>query len=149
MENRVFREKSLERIKSPDDMHEYLHISSPRLWMVLSIILAFLIGFIVYAGIARIENVVSGQAEVYTFSDLEKPICTITMQLPTGMDDMIEVGMEFRIEGQEGTVISVAAQNEYAYVVAELNDPDVLLKTGTYDAEIVLERVSPLSFLIN
>ena len=149
MENRVFREKSLERIKSPDDMHEYLHISSPRLWMVLSVILAFLVGFIVYAGLARIENVVSGQAEVYTFSDWETPVSSITMQLPTGMDDMIGVGMEFRIAGQEGKVTSVAAQKEFTVIVAELNDPDVLMKTGTYDAEIVLERVSPLSFLIN
>ena len=149
MDNKVFREKSLERIKSPDDMREYLHISSPRLWMVLAAILAILIGFVVYASSTRIENTVSGQAEVYSFSDIEEPVSIIFMTLPIEMGDVIDVGMELRINGQKGNVIAVATDKGSTAVSAKLDDPSVLLKDGTYDAEIVLERISPLSFLMN
>ena len=149
MENKVFREKSLERIKSPDDMRDYLHISSPRLWMVLAAILAILIGFVVYASCTRIENTVSGQAEVYTFSDIEEPVSIILMTFPIEMGDVIDVGMELRISGQKGSVIAVATDTGSTAVSAKLDDPSVLLKDGTYDAEILLEQISPLSFLMN
>ena len=149
MENRVFREKSLDRIKSPDDMRDYMHISSPRLWMVLSAILALLIGFVIFAIAARVENTVSGQAQVITFSDTEEPITTIVMELPAETKDMVDVGMEFRINGQIGVVSLVYSDQNATFAAAKLNDPTILLKDGIYDAEIVLERISPLSFLVN
>ena len=149
MDNKVFREKSLERIKSPDDMRDYLHISSPRLWMVLAAILAFLIGFVVYASSTRIENTVSGQAEAYTFSELEEPVTVIVMALPIEMKDVVAVGMEFRIGAQKASVVAVSTDSDSTVVSAKLDDPSILLKDGTYDAEIVLERISPLSFLMN
>ena len=149
MDNKVFREKSLERIKSPDDMRDYLHISSPRLWMVLAAILAILIGFVIYASCTSIENTVSGQAEAYTFSELEEPVTVIVMTLPIEMKDVVRVGMEFRTGGQTASVVAVSTDSDSTVVSARLDDPSVLLKDGTYDAEIVLERISPLSFLMN
>ena len=139
----------MERIKSPDDMRDYLHISSPRLWMVLSAILVILVGFVVFAGLTRIENTVSGQAEAHTYTELEEPFTVIVMTLPLEMADVVKVGMEFRIDGQKGSVIAVVTDKESTAVSAKLDDPSVLLKDGTYDAEIVLERISPLSFLAN
>ena len=49
MENQLFRKKSLERISSPEEMHDYMRVTSPRLWMILAAIVVLLGGFIAYA----------------------------------------------------------------------------------------------------
>ena len=152
MDNNIFRKESLERIESPDDIRKYLHISSPRLWMVLSAILVVLVGFVIYSSVVTIENTISVQAEVTTFSDIndiDEPVSVITVELPAEMKDMIEVGMLFRIAGQEGKVVSLLAMDDVVVAAARLYDSSVLLQSGTYDAEIVLENISPLSFLMN
>ena len=47
MENKVFREKSMDQISSTDELHDYMRVTSPQLWMILSVILVLIIGFIV------------------------------------------------------------------------------------------------------
>ena len=56
MENPLFRKKSLERISSPEQLHDYMRVTSPRLWMLLSAIAVFLAGFIVYVSTVTLEN---------------------------------------------------------------------------------------------
>ena len=149
MDNKTFRKESLERIASPDDICKYLHISSPRLWIVLSAILAILVGLMIYACVVTIENVISVQAEVITFSDINEPVSVITAQLPAEMGDVVDIGMSFRIAGQEGKLVSVFKMDDVVMTSATLDDVSILLQSGTYDAEIVLEEISPLSFLMN
>ena len=56
MENKLFRKKSLERISSPEQLHDYMRVTSPRLWMTLAAIVILLAGFIAYASTASMEN---------------------------------------------------------------------------------------------
>ena len=49
MGNQLFRQKSLDRISSPEELHDYMRVTSPRLWMILGAILVLLAGFIAYA----------------------------------------------------------------------------------------------------
>ena len=52
MENQqVFREKSLERISSPEQLHDYMRVTSPKLWMILTAAIVLIVGFVVGAGV--------------------------------------------------------------------------------------------------
>ena len=64
MENKLFRKKSLEKISSPEELHDYMQVTSPRLWMLLSAIAALLVGFIVYASTVTMENTMKIQVDV-------------------------------------------------------------------------------------
>lgn len=59
MEDNIFREKSLERINTPDDFKEYIHITSPSLWFVLGATIIILIGFIAWSifGTLEVHNI--------------------------------------------------------------------------------------------
>ena len=148
-ENRLFRKKSLDRITSPEDIRNYMHISSPRLWMILSAILVLLIGFVVFASITQVENTISGKANIITVTDLEEAPLTILIELPEGMGDLIDVGMAFRINELTGKVTLVIEQDDMTAVSGVFDDPSIMLKPGIYDAEIILERITPFSFLLN
>ena len=71
MENGLFRKKSIERISSPEALHDYMRVTSPRLWMILAAVVLLLGGFIVYASTARMENTMPVKVTVdrYQLSD--------------------------------------------------------------------------------
>ena len=42
MDNSIFRKQSLDRIKSPEQLNDYLHVTSPAIWVVLVAVLLLL-----------------------------------------------------------------------------------------------------------
>lgn len=66
MENKkVFREKSLERISSPDKINDYIKTTTPGIWIVLIAVLLILAGAIVWSVFGRITvNTPSGSKTV-------------------------------------------------------------------------------------
>ena len=45
----IFRKKSIEKISSPEQLHDYIKVSSPGAWIVLLAIIVFLVGALVWA----------------------------------------------------------------------------------------------------
>ena len=45
----IFRQKSIDRISSPEQLHDYIKVSSPGVWLVLVAIIIFLVGALVWA----------------------------------------------------------------------------------------------------
>ena len=54
----LFREKSLEAIESPESLNDYLHVTSPGVWLVLGTVIALLVGAIIWAIFGHIETTV-------------------------------------------------------------------------------------------
>ena len=54
-EFKLFREKSVEAIESPESMNDYLQVTSPGVWIVLAAIIAILIGAILWSIFGRIN----------------------------------------------------------------------------------------------
>ena len=44
MSKQLFRQKSLEKITSPEQMGDYIRVSNPSVWMILVAIIVLLIG---------------------------------------------------------------------------------------------------------
>lgn len=63
MNESIFRKKSLERISSPEEIDDYMKVTSPSMWLVLGAILLLLAALIFWSITARIEStvVVDGQ----------------------------------------------------------------------------------------
>ena len=67
MQNGLFRQKSIERISSPEALHDYMRVTSPRLWMILAAVVLLLGGFIAYASTAKMENTMPIKVTVETY----------------------------------------------------------------------------------
>ncbi|OON87608.1 hypothetical protein BXO88_02720 [Oribacterium sp. C9] len=50
----LFRKKSLDRISNPDDIDDYIKISSPSVWLILIAILIILIGTLIWSFLGTI-----------------------------------------------------------------------------------------------
>lgn len=151
MENKsVFRKEALARISSPEQMEDYMRVASPRLWMLLSAIIALLIGFVIFAATATMENVVKVQAEVTTdiLEDGTK-YSLIVFDIPKEQEDVLKIGMPLRIGEHEGQIAVFYRTTEDDKAGGVLNDTSVILLEGSYDVEIVTETTTPISFLLN
>ena len=156
MENGLFRKKSLERISSPEELHDYMRVTSPRLWMLLGAITALLVGFIVYASTATMENTMPikvkvSQYELETDADGEIEYMTaIEAHLPHTMKDQVDSNMMVRIGRIEAKIAYVGVgENETIFLNIDPGMDYVPREEGEYDAELVLESTMPISFLWN
>lgn len=52
----IFREKSLDRAASPDQLDQCIHVSSPAGWMVLAALVLLLVAGIVWAALSSVPQ---------------------------------------------------------------------------------------------
>ena len=162
MENNLFRQKSIDRISSPEELHDYMRVTSPRLWMILGAIAVLLAGFIVYASTTRMENTMKIRLQVAYFNDSADPvekeeeasIKQVFFEVPFSQMDLVKHGMEVRVGNDRGTVSGLTTWGEkgivYVEVAMEHGSEIFRNDARTYDdAELVLESTTPISFLWN
>ena len=51
--NNRFREKASKKLRSPDDLDEYVRVTNPSVWVVLAACATLMIGLFAWASLAR------------------------------------------------------------------------------------------------
>ena len=144
-----------QKIKSPDQLNNYIRITSPGVWIVLSAMLVLLAGFFVWLFTGQLEIIFSSKiftsgSETYTF---------MTAERAAGL----KKGMRVRVNqsGSAGTVSDVASEpspySETARALGIYDRGENLFRVsvavsgvpqGVSEAVFVLDTVKPLSFLL-
>ena len=150
----IFRKKSMERISSPEELHDYMRVTSPRLWMLLGAITALLVGFIVYAATATMENTIPITVEVsqYELNENEpgesEYITSMSAHLPRYLKEQVDSGMTVRIANYETQVGYIGvSDDDTLFITIDPKADYIPIPEGEYEAELVLESVTPISFL--
>lgn len=156
MQNDLFRKKSLERISSPEEMHDYMRVTSPRLWMLLTAIVVLLVGFIVYASSTTLENTLPLKVTIEKLADTDEAgnetgvISFVSAELPVSEKDLVNTGMEVRIGSEKGKISWIASSGgDKLSLVIDMEHPSFPWPEGEQDAVLVLESTSPIKFLWN
>lgn len=66
MKESIFRKKSLETISSPEQMDDYMKVTSPGMWLVLCVLLLLLLAGIFWSITARIEETIVEEGQTVT-----------------------------------------------------------------------------------
>ena len=134
----LFRQKTLERVSSPEQLNDYLHVTSPAVWVVLAAVIVLLASLFVWSGVTAVESYATGSAEVrggvltVTFDDAEKA-------------ENVEVGMNVKVGGVVAPVISVGHNEDGDLLaVASVNLPD-----GSYEARVGYRSTQIINMLFN
>lgn len=155
-DNQVFREKSLERVSSPEDLNDYIKTTTPSLWVLLGAIIVFLIGAIIWGTYGKLESshkvgcIVNNGVMTCLVPEADKVKATDDSyvlidekQYPVVITDVLE----------EATLVSDSYLLHYSelevgdwyYYTASSTD----LEDGYYNGKIVYEQISPIKFVIN
>lgn len=154
MDKQLFRKESLKHIASPEEMHEFLCVTTPRLWMILSTIIALLVGFLIYASTVTLENTISAQMRaVQVVEPLAEsnagPKTYLSGEFPMSYEDLFSPGMTVRLGTETGKIVSVYTSESAKVLVTCLMDNGYipLEEDVLFDVEIVVEKTTPISFL--
>ncbi len=47
--NSVFRKKSIERISSPEELNDYIRVTTPSVWLVMAALILLLVGMLAWS----------------------------------------------------------------------------------------------------
>ena len=143
MENQVFRQKSVERISSPEQLQDYMRVTTPGVWMVLAAVILLLAGLILSSALVNVESKITEQGTVTEDSSM------LDIMLPLSQKSLVAPGMLVRVADREAKIDMVFQAENEVEVIAMLPEDGVKLAPGTYDVEIVTETVRPISFLFS
>ncbi len=54
-ERSIFRKKSIERVSSPEQLNDYIRVTTPSVWLILIAIIILIIGTLIWGVFGRIE----------------------------------------------------------------------------------------------
>ncbi len=157
MSNNLFRKKSIERISSPEQLNEYIRVSTPSVWLLLAAVVILLAGVCIWG--------VAGQLETVLPAVALSQEGTVTAYVREAEIGKIREGMPVTAGGSEGVVADIALQpvqvdesftgymrhvgglqeGEWVYAVTL----DVQCAEGVHTAKIVTESIAPMSFVLN
>jgi hypothetical protein len=127
-------EKNRQFIKnqSPDDLNDYIRVTNPGIWLLIVAILSILIGTLCWGIFGHVDQTTS--ATVYVKN--HTVTCTV--------DNLSQVkdGMQVKYSNTQGTI----SQIKNTYCVIDAKDE---IKNGKYEGELILQSVSPISFLLD
>lgn len=133
MESQVAR-----RISSPEQLDDYLKVTSPKVWVLLISIALLLAGLLLWGGFTTIESYATGTARAVggeltiTFDDAAKA-------------SRVQPGMQIEV-GDMSTEVLTVGQDEGGNLVAsaQANIPD-----GSYDVRVGYATTQVISMLLN
>lgn len=154
---KLFREKSLEAVESPESLNDYLRVTSPGIWLVMATVIALLAGGILWGIFGHIRTT----AEFAVSVSPEKSICYVNYAL---VDKVLARGV-IHVEGADYPLKTNEEFN--VTIVSEETPPRVLLSgnlnmgdpvvevpviidlpEGYYTGEVVTEDLKPISLLM-
>lgn len=146
MSEKIFREKSLERIQSPECLNDTIRVVNPGIWMLLVSMILLLAGALCW-GIFGAVDITSVTPCTVTDGVL---ICPLT----AADCDTVLPGMPMTIEGNGQPPIRLTVPED-----ALIEDPEgkhfalarmiIDLPDGSYTLRVITETIRPLSFLLN
>lgn len=131
----VFRKKTIERISSPEQLTDYLHVTNPGIWALLIAVIVLMAGVLAWSCTGTLE----------TRSPAKIKVSEHVADIVVNDGSKLEEGMQVRAASRDSRIASVSVDDYGRQVaVAELDLPD-----GGYDGYVVTEETHPISFLIN
>lgn len=156
MEEKIFREKSLEQLSAPEQLTSYLRVTGPGIWIMLAGIVILLGGLLVWGCFGTIYSTVTAPALIRN----GKASCYLLDEDAERADRDITIGIgDVKITASvsdAGTVILDASDDPFLYESGYLSpgkkvralSGETELKDGNYNASVTVETLKPISLLL-
>ena len=126
------------QITSPDQLHDYLRVTNPTVWIVLGVIILLLVISLIWSSHATINSYADATATV-------KEGSMVLRLVDPKPDQTFRSGMKVFVGDTTETIASVGHDRKgTVYAVARTS-----LTDGDYSARVLLKETAVLSLLFN
>ena len=130
--------QDVRRMSSPEQLNDYLKVTSPKIWLLLAAVVLLIGGLLLWSGFTTIESYATGSAHavggelVVTFDDPAKA-------------SKVQPGMELEVGDVDTEVLTVGVDADGNPVAsARANIPD-----GMYTVRVGYKTTQVISMLLN
>ncbi len=155
-ENNVFRQESLDRITSPDDLNDYIRVYRPSVWLLIAAAALLIAGFLVWSALGYLPTTVPivCVAEEGKLTGYVEDVTEITAGLPVKIGDAegrVRSVAKLPLSSEEVskrydsdyTIHLLGIQDwNYEIIITAANVPD-----GLVEGTIVTDSVHPIQFI--
>ena len=154
---KLFREKSLEAVESPESLNDYLRVTSPGVWLVLAAVICLLVGAILWGIFGHIRTT----TQVAVSVEGGKTVCYVPYTQVDGVltqGKLVLDGKEYPLDTSGEYEMLVVSESTSLRVLRaggfSVGDPVVLvpadtdLQDGIYAGTAVKEDLRPISLLL-
>ena len=134
---RLYRKESLERVQSPEQLNDYLRVTNPSVWILLTAVILLLVGLLVWGSFTYIDSMKNGRAEV------SGGIMTIRFE-DDSAEDFVEAGMKVFVGESETEIGSFGRDEQGFFAMADTELPD-----GTYEVGVRYKQTQVLKLLFH
>lgn len=139
MNAEIFREKSLKKIQSPENLDDYIRVSNPGVSLLLLSIILLLVGACIWGIFGRIESTVT----TIVYAEDKVAVCYVAETDISQIRD----GMNVKFDGMEAVLTGTVQKEEQWYIC--LLESEQTIPDGMYDGKIVVSTVKPIDFVLN
>lgn len=134
----LFRQKSLDRISSPEQLNDYLRVTNPTVWVVLIAVILLLVGVIVWGSAATLESFATGTGTVQNG--------TMTIRFDDSeIARSVETGMTVAAGDNTAIISSIGVGDDgYLFALAQTD-----LADGSYPIRVVYKTTQVRRLLFN
>ncbi len=133
------KKKTYKLSQSLDNLNDYIRVVNPSVWFVLVAMLSIVIGMICWSFLGNVERTIETTINI----ENNQAVCYINV------DDVNEVqeGMKITFDGKQAWIEGLEeTDGQIAIYTISL---DSKVKCGHYEGSIVVEEISPISFLLD
>lgn len=131
----LYRKESLERVQSPEQLNDYLRVTNPSVWILLTAVILLLVGLLVWGSFTYIDSVETGRAEVIG------GMMTIRFDEESA-EDVVEAGMKVFVGESETEINSYGWDEQGFFAMAGTELPD-----GNYSVSVRYKQTQILKLL--
>ena len=139
MKDEIFRKKSLDRMRSPESLDDYIRVSNPGIWLLLISVIVLLIGACVWGIFGHVDSTVPSVVRV----ENGEAVCFIAE------DDIasVQTGLIVRFADREAVISRLGGKEEQGYLCSLTTEETPA--DGFYEGKVVIDSFRPLSFVLN
>ena len=134
----LFRKESIERVSSPEQLSEYLRVTTPAIWVVLAAVILLLVSLFVWSGVTAVESYATGRAEV------RGGVLTMAFDNAEQAGN-VEVGMNVQVGSMVTSIRSVGRDADGRLLAVA----DAALPDGSYEARVGYRKTQIIKMLFN
>ena len=138
MREEIFRKKSLDKVKSPESLDDYIQVSNPGVWLLLVSVIVLLAGACVWGVFGHIDSTVE--------TSVRAENGTVTCYVEDESVSAMQTGMIVKFDEFEASITEIRQEGgDYSCTLQSGQTvPD-----GFYEGKVVVESYRPLSFILN
>ena len=122
------------KITSPEKLNDYLKATSVTTWVLLGVVMAFLVGVLIWSHLAEVTYKIEGKA---TISSSE-----VRLEIDESRLSELKVGQIVYILDSKGEITSI--DDDGMPVISGIN-----LSDGEYEYTLIIKTINPIEYLLN